>query len=69
MHHEQCILIICDSAGRERLNFQQLPKLIELKFISTTWLHQLTLTGKVTHQQLSKCSKLFLITLKMLNFT
>ena len=36
MHHEQGILIIYDSAGREKYNFQQLSKLIELRFISTT---------------------------------
>ena len=57
------------SVGRERNNFQQLPKLIELKFISTTWPHEFILTSKVTHQQLSKCPKSFLVTLKMLNFT
>ena len=28
--HEQCIFIIYDSAGRERNNIQQLPKLIKL---------------------------------------
>ena len=37
VHHEQCMFIIYDSAGRRRRsNFQQLPKLIEIKFISTT---------------------------------
>ena len=39
MHHEQYVFIIHDWAGRERNNFQQIPKLIELKFISTTWPH------------------------------
>ena len=32
MYHEQCIFIIYDSAGNERNNFQQQPKLAELKF-------------------------------------
>ena len=36
IHHEQCIFIIYDSGGRERNKFQQLSKLIEVKFISTT---------------------------------
>ena len=30
IRHEQCIFIIYDSAGRERNNIQQLPKLIKL---------------------------------------
>ena len=36
IRHEQRILIMYDPAGRERNNFQQLSKLIELKSISTT---------------------------------
>ena len=43
IHHEQCIFIIYNSAGRERNNFQQLSKLIELKFIPTTKLIELNL--------------------------
>ena len=39
IHHEQCIFIYMTQSGRERNNFQQLSKLIELKFISTTWPH------------------------------
>ena len=35
INHEQHILLQHDSAGRERNNFQQLPKLIELIAIST----------------------------------
>ena len=31
IHHEQCTFIIYDSAGRQKNNFQQLSKLIELK--------------------------------------
>ena len=54
IHHEQSSIIIYDSAGRERNNFQQLPKLIELKFISTTGPRYLTRASKVTQQQLSK---------------
>ena len=69
IHHEQCIFIIYDSAERERNKFQQLSKLSEVKFISTTWPHYLTLTGKVNHQKISTCTKSFLITLKWLNFT
>ena len=53
IHHEQRIVIIYDLAGRERNNFQQLSKLIELKFISTTWPDWLIVTSKVTHQQIS----------------
>ena len=34
--HEQWIFIIYDSFDRERKNFQQLSKLIELKFIPAT---------------------------------
>ena len=43
IHHEQCIFIIYNWAGRERNNFQQLSKLIELKFIPTTKLIELNL--------------------------
>ena len=35
-HYEQGTFIIYDADGRERNNFQQLSKLIELKFISKT---------------------------------
>ena len=45
-------------------NFQQLSKLINLKFIWTTWHHQLTLTNKVTHQQITTYSKSFQNTIK-----
>ena len=54
------------SYDRERNNFQELSKLIELKFIYTTWPHWLTLTNKVTHQQIITCPKSFLITIKTL---
>ena len=36
IHDEQGIFIIYDSPGRETNNFEQLSKLNELKFISTT---------------------------------
>ena len=49
VNNEQCIIIIYDSAGRKKTSFQQLSKLIELKFISLTWNHDLTLTDKVTY--------------------
>ena len=39
IHHEQCIFIIYNSAGRGRNKFQQLSKSIELKFISITSAH------------------------------
>ena len=42
--HLHYILLSC----RERNNFQQLSKLIELKFISTAGPHYLTLANKVT---------------------
>ena len=70
IYQEQCIFIIHDPTGRERNNFQQLAKLIiELKFISTTWPHWLTLTSKVAHQQICSCPKSFLITQKTLKLT
>ena len=37
IHHQQCIFIIYDSAGREKNKFEQLSKLIEVKFIPRTW--------------------------------
>ena len=46
IHHEQCIFIIYDSAGRERNNFQQLSKSVEIKLISTTWSYSLALSYK-----------------------
>ena len=54
--YQKCIFIIHDPTGRERNNFQQLAKLIiELKFISTTWPHWLTLVklpiSKYAHAQ------------------
>ena len=54
--YQECIFIIHDPTGRERNNFQQLAKLIiELKFISTTWPHWLTLVklpiSKYAHAQ------------------
>ena len=39
IRHVQCTFITYDSAGTERNNFQQISKLIELKFISATWPH------------------------------
>ena len=54
-----CILIIHDSAGRERNNFQQQSKLSELKFISTTWPHRLSLINEFAQQQISACPKSF----------
>ena len=67
IHHEQSTFITYDLAGRERNNVQQLSKLIELKIFSTTWPHKLTLTVIATHQQISTCPNLFLITLRTLN--
>ena len=61
IHHEQCIVFIYDSAARERNNFQQLSKLIELKFHNLAS-HYLTFTSKVTHQRVITCPKLFLNT-------
>ena len=71
IHHEQYIFIIYDSACQlaEKKTIFKLSKLIELKFISTTWPHYLNLTSKVAHQQVRICLKLFLITLKALKFT
>ena len=37
LHHEQCVFIIYDLIGRERNKFQQLSKLIEVKFISLAY--------------------------------
>ena len=37
IQYEQFMLFISDLAGTKRNIFQQLSKLIELKFISTTW--------------------------------
>ena len=53
IHHGQYIFIIYDSACQlaEKKTIFKLSKLIELKFISTTWPHYLNLTSKVAHQQ------------------
>ena len=67
IRHEQCIFIIYESAGREGNKLQQLSKLIEVKFITTTWPHLLTLISKANHQKVSVCPKSFLITLKTLH--
>ena len=50
-------------AGKETI-FNSLSKLIQLKFISTTWPQQATLKGMVTYQQISTYPKSFLVTLK-----
>ena len=39
IHHGQCIFIVYGSDGREINKFQQLSKLTEVNFISTTWPH------------------------------
>ena len=67
INHEQYILLQHDSADRERNNFEQLPKLIELIAISTACAHQLSFTNKITHQQISTIPKSFVVTLKTLN--
>ena len=69
IHHEQCVFVIYDTSGRKRNSSQQLSKLIELKFISTTSRHQLTLVNKCIQQQITKCPKSILIALKTSNFT
>ena len=63
IHHEQCIFLTYDPAGRERNNFQQLIKInwTKIHFYNFT---SITSKNKVTHQKISTCPKSFLVTLK-----
>ena len=74
----QCImntafsLYMIQLTGKEPNSFCQKETLIELNFVSVTWLHWFSLINKVTHKQISTCSKSFQIEneiLETLNFT